>query len=114
MRPIDADALSALLFKMMGECETLANDLPKGSCAERVYYGKTTALYETQLAIQREMPTLDYAPARRGEWDCDDVYVWRCTLCKKWVMVEDQDGEMNFCPNCGANMMPLPEAPKEE
>lgn len=61
MRLIDADALSALLFKRMGECETLANDMPKHSYAECIYYGKTTALYETLLAIEREIPTIDYA-----------------------------------------------------
>ena len=77
MRPIDAEALSSLLFKRMGEYEALANDLPKGSYQGCVYYGKTTALYEVQLAIEREMPTLGYAPVVR----CKDCMLWKTGGC---------------------------------
>ena len=120
MRVIDADALSALLFKRMGECEAIANDLPKDSYQGCVYYGKVTALYEVQLAIEREMPTLDYAPIVRGEWI--DGYCSACgeeaTYTETAEEVFDYDWEENlryshtemhrtynespYCPNCGA------------
>lgn len=82
MRPIDADALFDALYD--NEFQTLC------------------PLDEVSDVIDAA-PTLDYAPVRHGEWE-DDSYVWRCNLCKKWFMVEDCDGEMNFCPNCGAKM----------
>ena len=113
MRPIDADALSALLFQRMGESERIANDLPKHSYAESVYYGKTTTLYETLLAIEREIPTLDYAPVRHGEWIHDINNLYACSECLMRQTQRMRGRLMNFCPNCGANMMPLPEAPKE-
>lgn len=105
MRPIDADALSALLFKRMREYETLANDLPKHSYEGRVYYGQTTALCETLLAIEREIPALDYAPVKHGAWGTKpdgfipaDIY---CSECgKRYNFFYDP----NYCPNCGAKM----------
>ena len=104
MRPIDADALSSLLFKRMGEYETLTNDLPKHSYEGCVYYGKVTALYEAQLAIDRIIPTLDLAPVVHGEWkNCGQLskttWLHRCSLCGC-----PQDYAHNYCPNCGAKM----------
>ena len=102
MRPIDADTLSALLFKRMGEYETIANDLPKNSYESCVYYGKVTELYETQLAIDRIIPTLDYAPVRHASWiRQDDTYTrFQCGECKS----KNFDRSWVFCPLCGAKM----------
>ena len=105
MRPIDADALSALLFKRMGEYETIANDLPKDSYQGRVYYGKVTGLYEVQLAIDRIIPTIDYAPVKRGEWIHDINNLYACSECLMRQTQRMRGRLMNFCPNCGASMM---------
>lgn len=107
VRPIDANALSSLLFKRMGEYETLANDLPKHSYEGCVYYGKVTALYEAQLAIDRIIPTLDYAPVRHGEWvdNVDEngflLNAWRkCSVCDGL----NYSKKPSYCPSCGAKM----------
>lgn len=111
MRPIDADALSALLFERMGKYETLANDLPKSSYEGCVYYGKVTALYEAQLAIDRIIPTLDYATVVHGEWKYfktseKTVHItdWlQCSVCgRMWDRPEGT--KYNYCPSCGATM----------
>lgn len=40
---------------------------------------------------------------RKGEWD-DVQCVFSCSECKTWLLVEDGNMDMNFCPNCGADM----------
>lgn len=104
MRPIDADALSALLFKRMGEYETIANDLPKDSYQGRVYYGKVTGLYEVQLAIDRIIPTIDYAPIVHGEWLWEGRYK-ACSECGSYINSETLGYSFwRYCPYCGAKM----------
>ena len=103
MRPIDADALSALLFERMGECERIANEWSKDSYGGCVYYGKTTALYEIQLAIEREMPTLDYAPVVHGEWkEEQNGFIPADICCSECGKKYNFFVPPNFCPNCGA------------
>ena len=42
-------------------------------------------------------------PVVRGEWT-DNEYVWECNQCHTWMEVTQGNCEMNFCPNCGADM----------
>lgn len=39
-----------------------------------------------------------------GQWDDEDTERFVCSLCGKWFSVDGGDGEMNYCPHCGAKM----------
>lgn len=47
--------------------------------------------------------TVDAKPVVHGEWE-DNPYIWECNQCHTWLIVEQGDVDMNFCPNCGADM----------
>lgn len=59
-----------------------------------------------------DMPTLDYAPVKHGEWvqngDFDEeCNVYTCSLCgEDWQLNAGNpvDNNMNYCPCCGAKM----------
>ena len=51
----------------------------------------------------KEAPVIDAEPVRHGKWE-DNAYIWKCGSCHKWLLVEDGDADMNYCPNCGARM----------
>lgn len=55
---------------------------------------------------QTELMMLPSAQPERnkGKWiDSRDV-CWLCSECGKWLDVLQGDVDMNFCPNCGADM----------
>lgn len=54
-------------------------------------------------AVIDSAPAVDAEPVKHGIWE-EDPYVWRCSECQKWVMVEQGDADMNFCTHCGARM----------
>lgn len=95
MRPIDADALVLEL------CQQNNKPYPSSFIHDFVVKG----VLRDFIVCIADAPTLDYAPVVRGEW----IEGLKCSKCGQVDMTEP-----NFCPNCGANMMPLPEAPKEE
>ena len=51
----------------------------------------------------KEQPSVEAVPVVRGEWE-DNPYIWECNQCHKWLLVENGDADMNFCPECGADM----------
>jgi hypothetical protein len=72
----------------------------------------------------RKLPAADVRPVRRGKWiQTTQPMGWRdedcaeCSVCgedfvlDEWAM-DEFTNLMNFCPNCGATM--LPEPPEEE
>lgn len=79
MRPIDADALK----ERAKEMEIF---MPYG--------GDGTTMAVEVYSIDN-MPTLDYAPVRHGEW----IEGLKCSECGNvdWT-------KPNFCPYCGAKM----------
>lgn len=46
---------------------------------------------------------VDAEPVKHGIWE-EEPYIWRCSECHKWIMLEQGDAEMNFCTHCGARM----------
>ena len=53
----------------------------------------------------------EFAAVRHGRWEAEDnVFddsTWICSACHEpWVLIDGtpQDNNMNFCPNCGADM----------
>ena len=44
-----------------------------------------------------------YKEDRKGRWE-DVQCVFSCSECKTWLLLEDGNMEMNYCPNCGADM----------
>ena len=68
--------------------------------------------YASKLAVKmgaliqkkiEDAPTIDAEPIKHGIWE-EEPYVWRCSECQKWLMLEQGDADMNFCPHCGARM----------
>lgn len=67
--------------------------------------------YEFLLEHMRNVPSADVVERKRGEWiykpDDYDESTWECSNCKEpWTLIDGtpQDNNMNFCPNCGADM----------
>lgn len=88
IRPIDANALK----ERAKEMEIF---MPYG--------GDGTTMAVEVYSIDN-MPTLDYAPVRHGEWKFDAFTAkhgnpYRCSICE-----EEFDDTHNFCPSCGAKM----------
>ena len=50
-----------------------------------------------------EQPSVEADPVVHGEWE-DNPHIWECNQCHTWLCVYDGDADMNFCPNCGADM----------
>ena len=65
--------------------------------------------WEIQYAYNRldEIPAADVRPVVRGEWKQFDEDTWECSNCGLLWTLNDgnpHDNNMNFCPNCGADM----------
>jgi hypothetical protein len=80
--------------------------------------------WASQFETLRNIPAADVRPVVRGKWiQTTQPMGWRdedcaeCSVCgedfvlDEWAM-DEFTNLMNFCPNCGARM--LPELPKEE
>lgn len=51
---------------------------------------------------------------KRGYWKTDERYPWRevCSECHMYITYDaDSNAEMNYCPNCGAKMDEVLNAP---
>ena len=64
--------------------------------------------------IEEAPAVADVRPVKRGEWveEKDRLYRWHCSECGYVIGIAQMDA--NFCPNCGADMRPVPEPPKRE
>lgn len=51
----------------------------------------------------RELPTADVQEVKHGEWETDGLAAV-CSLCKTKIVIEQYDGEMNYCMNCGGKL----------
>ena len=95
MRLIDADALGI------------------GPCKPEVF-GKPGYAdgWNAAIRILRNAPTID--PVKHGRWETvcneDTAYIklYRCSCCKDDFLLDEgeieENGEYNYCPNCGARM----------
>lgn len=54
--------------------------------------------------ILDDMPTIDAVPVVHGRWSEEDTERYVCTVCGKWFFIDSGDGDMNYCPHCGAKM----------
>ncbi|MBR0380844.1 MAG: hypothetical protein IJH71_00190 [Eubacterium sp.] len=62
------------------------------------------AYHALSLAIRAIKENSAARSERKGKWiDSRDVS-WMCSECGKWLDVLQGDVDMNFCPNCGADM----------
>lgn len=92
VRPIDAHVAEIKLI------EILASAMAK----RKTVYDASDALIE---AVRSKSPTLDYEPAKHGEW-VEDGCATRCSNCQQSPLY-DYFGRIalsNRCPNCGARM----------
>lgn len=71
------------------------------------YYHHSTEIQHGALrdALSR-IPAADVRPVVHGEWVCLYDGNYKCSACGAWytVELEPTEVEMNFCPNCGADM----------
>ena len=38
---------------------------------------------------------------RHGTWQADGI-AYVCSVCQRWLVIEQATAKMNFCPHCGA------------
>ena len=107
MRPIDSDALKEQLEDWL--------KLIQGFMSDECEITRDVLLSVIHGYIA-DMPTIDAAPVRRGEWvavgdDDQDVGIFFCSLCKdeRWfgeeVYTSAEAARLcPYCPNCGADM----------
>ena len=76
-------------------CEKLRS---AGECG-----GCEVELLQAVIKMVDAQAAVDTEPVRHGKWE-DNAYIWKCGSCHKWLLVEDGDADMNYCPNCGAKM----------
>ncbi len=95
MRPIDADAYAAELWKLRENYQMLDDTYT----ADRIMHG----IYRAEQAL-KEQPTLDVAPVGHGEWiqhgNVDEGFQF--FLCSNCNAVGHPI--FHHCPNCGAKM----------
>lgn len=61
-----------------------------------------------------DFPAYDVRPVVRGEWikyAPDNSDMMTCSECEKYWILDGDQYDYHFCPNCGADMRPEP--PKE-
>ena len=64
-------------------------------------------IYPTDITtMMQRVPAEDVRSVVRGEWICLYDGNYKCSACGAWyaVELEPTEVEMNFCPNCGADM----------
>ena len=96
MRPIDADAL-------VSDIESVRNMFFHSPYERRFHEDRI----EFALNMVEDVPTLDYAPVRHGEWIKIPGSDKTCSKCGEEYPTIDHRGFLltdNFCPNCGAKM----------
>jgi hypothetical protein len=88
MRLIDADAL--IEFIDLGH-----------------YRNPLELCYSEQYVVDmiESRPTADVVERKRGKWMYLYEDNYKCSICGSWWCCTDsQIDEMNYCPNCGAEM----------
>lgn len=50
-----------------------------------------------------QVSEVTYSNRVKGEWS-GDMSIYKCSVCGKWIDVLQGTAEMNYCPNCGADM----------
>ena len=92
--------------------EEIKNDLAlkyTGDVSVNFISGMITRQYEI-VDIINNQPTVEAVPVVQGEFKLafsEEENVWECSNCGKHWLLNDGtpfDNEMNFCPNCGADM----------
>lgn len=62
----------------------------------------------SKLALECKNNISDEAKVIHGEWIYEDgdvgYNVYRCSKCCQVVILDDEEGVYNYCPNCGAKM----------
>ena len=87
MRPIDADALDSVVFRMNTEKDAQITRLE----------------YKLIDSVIFEFPTIDAVPVRHGKWIRKNVGDEQYDYCSECRYIE-WNATNNYCPNCGAKM----------
>ena len=57
------------------------------------------------IEIVSNSPTIEAEPVKHGKWiGYAGTIGNECSVCGKWLDVLQGTAEMNYCPNCGADM----------
>lgn len=105
-------------YMFNGECKEARGikDLPSADVVERQKYEQIKGLYEQSLIDRESMAKeLEATERKRGEWIDSTADTWtpscRCSNCRMVIhecSAENAQsnylGNLNFCPNCGADM----------
>jgi len=101
-RAIDADlALHTLSVYSATEMVTWerTKDVAKGYDASAVTVGYMQGIKDA-LAVLHDMPAIEAEPVKHGKWVADRY----CSECEYDKQFRLYDQDVNYCPNCGADM----------
>ena len=69
------------------------------------YHHKSSTQHLALQEALNKVPTVDAEPVRHGKWiGYAGTIGNECSVCGKWIDVLQGTAEMNYCPNCGADM----------
>ena len=79
------------------------------SCRQYAENGGEFSLWQRDIRIVHEQPTIEAEPVRHGKWiDIDEqTYTWkvRCSCCcNERSMMSTQGKHPNYCEECGARL----------
>lgn len=55
------------------------------------------------LDIVTEQPTADVVEVKHGKWIYKGI-ADMCSVCGRWLVIEQASADLNYCPHCGAKM----------
>ena len=74
------------------------------NCAAMDYTKKLSVCTAADcLSIVKKAPVADVVKVVHGEWIYKGI-ADMCSVCGRWLVIEQASADLNYCPNCGAKM----------
>lgn len=64
---------------------------------------RSVMLKEENPKCEHFIPAADVVEVKHGEWKQDGIAAV-CGVCQSYIVIEQYEKELNYCPNCGAKM----------
>lgn len=98
---IERETLKILFAGACAEC--------RDSCAEfdGIEADCNQCLLNGVIKDAKSIPSADLRPVKRGKWlkyAPDNSDMMTCSECEKYWILDGEQYDFHFCPNCGADM----------
>ena len=100
--------LYALVVELRGEPKPCEDAVSREDAIIQLSHNKNGDL-DCDVIIQHDIETLKQLPPvtpkrKTGRWLDNYQYGYKCSECGAYLEIDCGDVEMNFCPNCNADM----------